>query len=100
LFYFKNGAYAQIYFKGLNLPAGRQGVKPACRQAGGQTCLRVGRQLKSPNGANIGMVDLIFAGLKVSVEILDRRAADVGAGVDDLRRTPIVVIRKTTNHLK
>jgi len=32
--FLKNGAYAQIYFKGLNLPAGRQGVKPACRQAG------------------------------------------------------------------
>ena len=48
--------------------------------------------LKSPNGANIECVDLIVVDLKATVEILDPREE-----VDDLRRTPIAEIRKTSN---
>ena len=49
--------------------------------------------LKSPNGANIEYVALTAAVLTAIVEILEPRVV-----VDALRRTPIVVILKTTNH--
>ena len=49
--------------------------------------------LKSPNGANIESEALIGAVLKTTAEILVPRVEAA-----ELRRTPIVAIRKTTNH--
>ena len=49
--------------------------------------------LKSPNGANIECAGLTVAGLIATAEILDPRVEEVV-----LRRTPIVVIRKNSNH--
>ena len=49
--------------------------------------------LKSPNGANIVCVGLTVVELKATGEILEPRVVVVA----DLRRTPIVVTRKTPN---
>jgi hypothetical protein len=49
--------------------------------------------LKSPNGTNIECVALIVAALDATEEVLVPRVE-----VTELGRTPIVVIRKTTNH--
>jgi len=49
--------------------------------------------LKSPNGANIAGAELTGVVLIATGEILEPRV-----GAVELRRTPIVAIRKTTNH--
>ena len=49
--------------------------------------------LKSPNGANIVSVGLIGEVLNAIVETLVPRVVEV-----EIRRTPIVVTRKTSNH--
>ena len=49
--------------------------------------------LKSPNGANIVWVGLTVGALKATAEILAPRVVAA-----ELRRTPIAVTRKTTNH--
>ena len=51
------------------------------------------KKLKSPNGANIVSAGLTVVDLNAIAEILVPREVEA-----ELRRTPIVVTRKTTNH--